>query len=266
MERIRRPEYTGENRCIPCTATNLVIGAGLTAGAFVVAPIASVPVAVTSIAMIYFRGYLIPGTPELTKRYFPDWLLRKFDRGPTQFDPTGFDIETALVDAGALEEDVTGTDLQLTRGFAAAWEERMELVAMRDADVHELARMLDVEQDRLALTEQDGDAFTAWVDGDWLGQWESRAAFVADVAATKELERRVDRWADLPMVVRSELLGGLRLFVEHCPGCGGQVAFGQEVVQSCCRSYDVVAASCQDCGSRLFESQVDLDTLQRSSA
>ncbi|WP_435358155.1 hypothetical protein [Haloarchaeobius sp. DFWS5] len=266
VNKIRRPEYTGDNRCLPCTATNLVIGAGLTAGAYVVSPLAAVPVAAGSLAMIYFRGYLVPGTPELTKRYFPEWLLKKFDKGTKEFDPTGFDVETALVEAGALEEDSTGLDLQLTPAFAAAWEHRMAELADREADVDELATILDVDADRLAITEQDGDAFVAWLDGDWLGQWESRAAFVADIAGAKELETRYDGWDVLPMLVRSELLGGLRLFIERCPTCSGQVAFGQQVVSSCCRSYDVVASSCQNCGSRLFESEVDLDAFAEATA
>ncbi|MFB6159704.1 MAG: hypothetical protein ABEJ61_00830, partial [Haloferacaceae archaeon] len=29
FDRVRRPEYTGENRCVPCTVVNLVIAAAL---------------------------------------------------------------------------------------------------------------------------------------------------------------------------------------------------------------------------------------------
>ena len=52
---------------------------------------------------------------------------------------------------------------------------------------------------------------------------------------------------------RSELLASLRLFVERCPTCDGTVEFGTDVVESCCRSYDVVAATCGACDARLFE-------------
>ncbi|WP_439026231.1 hypothetical protein [Haloarchaeobius sp. DT45] len=239
-----------------------MIAGVLTAATFVLWAPAALVVAVISVAMIYFRGYLVPGTPELTKRYFPDWLLRVFDKdAKPRFDADEFDLEEMLRAAGAVVETADGSDVELTHEFAAAWSERMALVSSRDADVHELGDLLAVEEDRLTVTEHGADSYIAWVDGEWLAQWESRAAFVADIAAAKELARRYDAWHDLPMAVRSELLGGLRLFVEECPVCGGSVAFGQEVVQSCCRSYDVIAASCQECGSRLFESEVDLDSM-----
>jgi hypothetical protein len=51
------------------------------------------------------------------------------------------------------------------------------------------------------------------------------------------------------------LLGALRLFIDRCPACGGQPAFGTETVESCCTSHDVAAVSCADCGVRLFESR-----------
>jgi hypothetical protein len=48
-------------------------------------------------------------------------------------------------------------------------------------------------------------------------------------------------------------LSGLRLFVETCPVCDGRVSIGEETVESCCRSYDVVAVACDDCDARLLE-------------
>ena len=80
LDRVRQPEYTGENRCVPCTVANLAIAAVLTAGlAFASVPGAAV-FAVFAVGSIWLRGYLVPKTPELTKRYFPDWLLAKFDK------------------------------------------------------------------------------------------------------------------------------------------------------------------------------------------
>lgn len=51
------------------------------------------------------------------------------------------------------------------------------------------------------------------------------------------------------------MLNGLRLFVERCPACDGPVTADREVVESCCRSLDVVAVSCDACGARLFETE-----------
>jgi hypothetical protein len=39
--------------------------------------------------------------------------------------------------------------------------------------------------------------------------------------------------------------------------CAGPVSLGQDTVESCCRSYEVVAVSCSDCDSRLFEERWD---------
>ena len=76
LEGIRQPEYTGENRCTPCTVTNLAITAVVAAGlAYAVSVPLSAGVAVLGVASVWLRGYLVPKTPELTRRYFPDWLL-----------------------------------------------------------------------------------------------------------------------------------------------------------------------------------------------
>jgi hypothetical protein len=79
----RQPEYTGENRCVPCTATNVAIAAVLAIGlAFILVTPIGVVAFLASLVVIYLRGYLVPGTPELTKRYFPPWLLALFGKEP----------------------------------------------------------------------------------------------------------------------------------------------------------------------------------------
>jgi hypothetical protein len=82
VETLRRPEYTGENRCLPCTAVNaaiaVVLGAVLSRRS---KPAAAVALA-GSAALIYLRGYLVPGTPALTKRYLPPSVLRLFGKSP----------------------------------------------------------------------------------------------------------------------------------------------------------------------------------------
>jgi hypothetical protein len=79
---LRRPEYTGANRCAPCTALNVAIGffaGGLTA---LVSPVAGVAVVAASLTLVYLRGYLVPGTPELTQQYLPGWVLERFGKRP----------------------------------------------------------------------------------------------------------------------------------------------------------------------------------------
>ena len=270
ISRFRQPEYTGENRCIPCTVANTVIavgasGAVVAGGTVLAAPlggaVAGGAVFIISLLTIYLRGYLVPRTPELTKRYFPPWLLRLFGKEPVlerhQSVETDaeFDPETTLIRVGALKECVEGDDLCLTDSFGDSW--RTELGALgTDAGRDELLKLLDVDTGEVEYSEF-GRAFVARLDGRTVGKWESEAAFLADLAAARVFERHFAGWADLSVEVRGQLLNGLRLFLDTCPDCGGVPAFDSETVESCCSTYDVAAVTCGDCESRLFEARVD---------
>ena len=81
-DRLHKPEYTGENRCVPCTVLNIVIAIVLTLVAAAFGPIAMLVVFSASLASIYFRGYLIPGTPELSQRVLPASVLERFGKAP----------------------------------------------------------------------------------------------------------------------------------------------------------------------------------------
>jgi len=260
VHRLRQPEYTGENRCVPCTAVNLVIAvvvSGLVAVAF---PPAAVVVFAASVAAIYLRGYLVPGTPTLTKRYFPDSVLKLFDKHELPDPPDvedDADIEAFLLDVGAVEECREGTDLCLTDGFYEAWYDRIETRRERGDDDDSVAALfegLDIDSDRVRVQSY-GDAYEAYIDDTRVGQWESRAAYVADIAAEAELRERHAAWHRLGFDERTEILGALRLWLERCPECDGPVTLGEETVESCCRSIDVIAATCEDCGARVFEAQ-----------
>ncbi|MFB6300030.1 MAG: hypothetical protein ABEH65_07195 [Halobacteriales archaeon] len=265
LDRIRQPQYTGENRCIPCTAVNVllaIVGAiviwtvtrpyGAVAAAFVTG------VAVVVFAgMIYLRGYLVPKTPWLTKTYFPEWLLRRFDKDPSVRQETtvnDVDVEEFLKRTGAVTECVNEDDICLTDEFRARW--RDNLVDLREDDTTrvDLATIFDIDPDELTFEEFD-DAFVARHDGRRVGQWESHAAFLADVAATTTLRERNDEWIALDVQSQGSILNGLRIFLEQCPACDAPVTVGEEVVESCCRSIDVVAVSCEACGARLFEAE-----------
>lgn len=265
VSRFRQPEYTGEKRCVPCTVVNSVIGVvaaaavggvvGANVGAAVGAGAGGV-VLVVSAASIALRGYLVPGTPTLTKKYFPDWLLRRFDKVPqTRAEVSAdedLDVETVLMRAEAVEPCENVDDLCLTDEFRTAWSDRLDSVRSEETSRAELAEILGVEADTLSF-EEFGEAFAAYTGETQVGQWESRGAFLADVAAATELEARLDGWQTLGLQQQSQLLYALRLFLEECPECTGTVALEEDSVESCCRSIDIVAASCQECGARIFE-------------
>jgi hypothetical protein len=80
LERLEQPAYTGENRCTPCTVVNLLLAAALAALAGRRNRALGLGVFLGSAALIYLRGYLVPGTPELTKRYLPASVLARFGK------------------------------------------------------------------------------------------------------------------------------------------------------------------------------------------
>lgn len=297
LARLRQPEYTGENRCIPCTAANVVITIGLSIGISYGWVIVGGPLAwlvggivfFAGLAAIWLRGYLVPGTPVLTKQYFPDWLLRKFDKGPAlagapgdlnvirDADATGtrndrsdnesttnatddelkereeIDPEALLSSAGVVGPCEHEDDLCLRDGFRTSWREQIETI---DEDIGrtELARELDMDPEEIEF-EDHGTAFLALDNDEILGQWESRPAMVADLAAARELPDWVDGWDDLHVGARSQVISGLRIFIDTCPNCEGPVTVGRESVESCCLSRDVIAATCTSCDVRLLEMQ-----------
>ncbi|MFB6185569.1 MAG: hypothetical protein ABEI86_01715 [Halobacteriaceae archaeon] len=266
LEKYQKPEYTGENRCIPCTIVNIVLAvifAGVIAGvvsiyfSYVWGFLLGGVIFFLSGSLIYFRGYLIPGTPWITKTYFPDAILRWFDKTTeTREDSTSGhqDIEQILQESGAVMECEDVDDLCLRDEFQSAWRNEIEKLQEEDTARDELATVLNVAASELRF-EDHGDAFVAYLDDQHIGQWESHAAFFADVGAARVLRNQFDRWSTLSVQDKSKVLNGLRIFLEQCPVCNGLVTVDQEVVESCCRSIDVVAVTCQDCNARLFEAE-----------
>lgn len=289
LDRIKQPEYTGENRCPPCTAVNVVIAVVLASVVGAVFVPAGVMVLIVGIAAIYVRGYLIPGTPELTKRYFPDWLLARFDKleePPTSDGATAaaaargdagtadddvppaveearaaaeadgiVDPETLLVGAGVVEECEDEDDLCVTDEFADAW--LAESDALRgdvDAQRAVLAALFDRES--VLFTEDRHGRRVASDDDGKLNTWVSEGAAVADLGAARVLADD-DAWVAVLPEQRVAILKALRSFLPECPLCGGSVRMTEETVESCCRSWDVLAVRCADCEEHFLEINPD---------
>jgi len=284
LGRFRQPEYTGENRCIPCTGVNVAIAAVLSVVVGIVAPPAGVAVFVFSVLAIYLRGYLVPGTPTFTKRYFPDWLLAKFDKAPAGYgvepgvDGDGLEAtagsesseqqadddsilsvgdrmtpEQALREANIVEPCADADDLCLVEDARTEWHERMAEIE-DGSRRHQVARMLGADSETLAVTTgEPTDHVVVRIEGRLAARWESEAALIADLAGSAMLASRLEVWDDLSVDKQSQFAGGLRAFLETCPTCGGAISIDAETVESCCRSYEVYAITCDDCGARLLE-------------
>lgn len=254
--RVKRPEYTGANRCHPCTVANCaIVVISAIALAWISRPLGALALGV-GLATVWLRGYVVPGTPRLTKRYFPTWLLARFG---TSIDSPGLfvgggarDLETTLLRAGIVHECVEFDDLCLDRDFRERWRERIASVRGESIGLPVVAEWLDLGPEEISISSHDGVYAIRVADGH-SAQWESRAALVADLAAAQALSEWLDGWESLPLADRARLLGGLRIFLETCPACDGAIDLSEERVESCCSSHDVVAGSCASCGSRVLE-------------
>lgn len=270
IDRLREPEYTGENRCLPCTIVNVGIALVLGAGIGYMGLLASQNSAIAAgtggmfllaaLAAISLRGYLVPYTPTLTKRYLPDRILRWFEHHEQETEVDSLediDVEQLLVSLGVLGECDQQNDLCLTPSFQRRWRDRMERFREMDRESRHAAitELLELD-DEHTVEEYGNTAAIVMVDGTQVAQWESDAAFVADLAADELLREWTGRWSAFSIPERGQLLNSLRMFLQQCPTCDSPVTMGQDTVQSCCRSRDVVAVTCSKCDSRVFEVSV----------
>ena len=176
-DRLRRPEYTGENRCLPCTVVNVCLTVVAAAAATVaLGPPGGLAVLAVGLGAIYFRGYLVPGTPTLTVRYFPPWLLELFGKD--------LELRETLVPLEGVAVRATAEGGRLIDSFAADWDDRIE--RMRDAGVSDddVATLLGVEE----ASSVSGDV--AYVVDGGLRRWLSESALLADAAAAAVLDAR----------------------------------------------------------------------------
>ena len=264
---LKNPAHTGERRCLPCTIVNLFLAiavaasvGAITGGASVTGATIAIITFAMALGIIFLRGYLIPGTPSLTKQYLPERVLALFDA--VEPPPNGpRDPETELLASGIVEVDPTLDDLVLTPEFERAWLESIVNYTTEEDVRVGIANLMDLGP-ALVDVDRRPTSFVAYHDGSLVAKWESRAACQADVSAGAVVARFDREWYDRPVLERLDLLATLRLFIEECPACGGEVSFSHEVVESCCRSHDVVATTCEACTARLFETPIDVSALE----
>lgn len=261
LDRVRRPEYTGENRCVPCTVVNALLALVMGALASIVAYELAVVVVACSLGIIYLRGYLVPGTPTLTERYLPDRLLAVFDTHPTNDSEwetlekleaerrNAVDPERFLTDADVVERS-DDAEYAFTDSFAVLLDRRLEQFGTDGVDHRAVADVLGVQPEEIA--DQDR-AYPAVKVNRRIRKWPSDAALLADVATHLALTDATERWVDVPLEQRLGMLESLRAFHEVCPSCAEEIAFTTNTVESCCRSYDVLARRCPACDEALLE-------------
>lgn len=255
LSHLRRPEYTGQNRCLPCTIVNLaiiaVVGAvvvtvNLFVGAFAIA---------AGVVLLALRGYVVPGTPRfapLLVAPLPFDFGHANESSDTLWSASGSDnvdteeVLSALVAGGVIEDN--GTELFLDEDFRAAWNERM-------ADLRTV--------DDKSFLDRIEDACPADVEGERLDDWIILAAHrdvkitrVVAIAETAAIETLAE-WG-IPESVQAPAAPSLRNFLRTCPSCGGDVS--ESTRRNCCGSPSSIYANpeqpvlaCQDCESVVIE-------------
>lgn len=266
LDRLRDPAHTGENRCRPCTVVNAALAVLLAGAIAVIAPPLALVALVASAAVIYLRGYLVPGTPTLTKRYLPERMRRAFGKPPADagaqewetlqkleyhrehaVDPDAFLAETGVVTT------TDPDDRRLTDAFEAALADHAD--AFEDVRTP-LAELL--ETDPVSMTVETDPYPVVTVDNR-MREWPSEAALAADATAHLVLTEWTDDWSAVPLEQRLDLLSTVRALRTDCPDCGGSVARRDEAVESCCGIHEVLAVACTDCEARLAELETSSD-------
>jgi len=241
-DRLRRPEYTGENRCLPCTVVNVLLTLVATVVVTVLlGPLGGLLVLVGGLGTIYFRGYLVPGTPSLTMRYFPPWLLELFGKE--------LELRETLTPVEGVAVRATPEGGNLVDAFASAWTDRIEAMRADGVGEGDVATLLGVE-----AASNVGEA--AYVADGGLRQWLSESALLADAAAAAVLdERGGEAWASLDPDERVATLRDLRKHLGYCPLCDGPLDNEEtETIETCCtESERVLMATCENCDVRLIE-------------
>lgn len=251
--RLRRPEYTGENRCTPCTILNVLAAATTAAALATVSVTLGALSFLVALLAIYLRGYLVPGTPTLTRRYLPASVLRAFGKRPPSAGVTITDdgeTNRALAAAGILVPSSDGS-YRLAPEFRAEWRERIRAVRSRGPSSEDVATLFDADE-----LDQHGEMSFVLERTKSL-RWDSKAALVADVAAGELLRSAFDDWESTEATTREDVLRRLRLLLDRCPRCDDPIATEGHHVDPCCqRPYTVVESVCRNCDEVLTAIEV----------
>ena len=258
LERLCQPEYTGENRCLPCTLVNLAIVAIVSATAGLWHWLGGLLAVTIGIALLVLRGYVVPGTPRFAPRLVaplpvdfghsdrsPEPLSDIAGADPSE-EPEPEQLLAPLVEAGVLESD--GEDLFLEIDFRERWQDRM--ATLRTAEDEEFADRVAAACEVEVDVHRQGERLILAGDHDVRT---SRAVAIAETAAVEVLEK----W-EVPEPIRARAATPLRTFLRTCPACGGPIE--ETTIRHCCGGRSSIyerpeqpVLACADCESVVIE-------------
>jgi len=262
LGRLRQPAYTGKHRCWPCTTLNVVLAGAITV---LVAAVVAVGVALVvfagALAAIALRGYLVPGTPTLTRRLLPDWLRNAihtdtdvgadgWERSANGADPAddSDDPISRLLEVGILRRASDGYELR--PAVEDRIQQRLPWVPAAGVDEGVVGDLVDREPGEFDLVERGTPAVL--VDGR-IRRWPSEAAIHADLAIHQVLSSAIDQWEATSLDGRLAALAAVRSAFDRCPACGGALDRSEHVVETCCSRAVVWTLRCPDCEAVLRE-------------
>ncbi|WP_224337688.1 hypothetical protein [Haloprofundus halobius] len=225
FDSLKRPEYTGLNRCYPCTILNIVLLVGL---GFLVTSVSVVGASILLIiggVSIWFRGYIIPYTP-----FIGPWFRNKL------FKITGQEIPSGSNDGSLASDDMSGErvveellrtdileltggdDLVLSEPFRSKWRAKMEEVRRLDLDKFERwATMILQDCDISGVEAKDQRWADSYVVVTFPFGEESILRYPVAVAEFSSLATLEGYGLEPP--VRLHSCGPLRGFLTECPLC-----------------------------------------------
>ena len=272
---VRQPEYTGQNRCWPCTLVNVALVALVALAAGVVTT-ASVPVAVgigtVGLALVWLRGYVVPGTPRFAPRLVApipgsDALFHGGgskpdvapDGGPGAGPDGGSDSldshsrpdadSDADSDSESASSTVKGEEL-LTRlletGVLSAENDSIgPTEAYTERWQAEMERLRDADTEVLAETARDISPATAARvirdDDEWVALSSGNMTTIEEtwlrrpVAIAEIAGYRATEPFLSDDAVRLAAARTNRMFLESCPDCGSKLGRGLDM--ECCGGY-----------------------------
>lgn len=263
LDAVRRPEYTGEHRCWPCTVVNAALLLVVAALVAVVSPPLALVVLVSGGALVALRGYVVPYTPRFAPRLVAplpfafgprratDGGRRSDELAAGADDADGERVTSALLEAGVLVADEDG--VALAPGFADGWTAEMARLRALDDDEAAAAVAAAAPFEATGRVADGGVAVEGRGPDEGRFAWLTRARAFADAGAVRAMADH-----GVPGALRAHAAPPLRMFVPECPTTGGPVE--ETTYRNCCGGpgsvYDEPerpVLACADTDEVLFE-------------
>lgn len=225
LDTLKRPGYTGINRCYPCTVLNLLLLLVLGSLAALVSFAGAVILVAVGVVAIWLRGYFVPYTPRIgpwmtetlaavTGREMPS---KSSDRSLAGDDVSGDRVVEELLRVGVLES-TDGDDLSLSESFRDEWRGQMRKARTLDLDeLEQWARTVLHDCDSTGVEAKDQRWSDPYVVVTFESGEESVLRYPIAIAEFAALAALDDR--ELEQDVRLHSSGPLRGFLSECPLC-----------------------------------------------